>query len=62
MIKLEDNANIGALWEKVSKAGDTYFSGLVDLGNGKTQIVVFKNKYKKEERHPDYKIYISKEK
>jgi len=59
---LEDNANIGALWEKVSKAGDTYFSGLVDLGNGKTQIVVFKNKYKKEERHPDYKIYISKEK
>lgn len=59
---MEDNANIGALWEKVSKAGDTYFSGLVDLGNGKTQIVVFKNKYKKEERHPDYKIYISKEK
>ena len=55
----EKQKDIGALWLNVSKAGTKYMSGSVEIDGVKTKIVVFKNNYKEEEKHPDYKIYLS---
>jgi uncharacterized protein (DUF736 family) len=56
--------SIGALWVRESK-GKKYLTGnietnaLIDTGESKVKLVVFKNDYKKEDRHPDYRIFIS---
>lgn len=57
----EENKSIGALWKKQSKKGD-YFTGQIELDGKKVSIVAFTNDYKKEEKHPDFKIFISKPK
>ncbi len=51
--------SIGALWEKGT--GDKkYFSGEIENEKGeKSQIVVFRNSYKEQEKHPDWKIFKS---
>ena len=54
------NESIGALWLNESKDGKKYFSGIVTIGGDTHKIVVFKNNYKEEDKHPDYKIYPSK--
>ena len=51
--------NCGALWKHESKAGETYLSGVVEIDGKKVDIVVFKNKYKEEPKHPDYRIFPS---
>ena len=55
----EKQKDCGALWISVSKTGTKYMSGSVEIDGVKTKIVVFKNNYKEEEKHPDYKIYLS---
>jgi len=50
---------IGALWLKKNERGP-WFSGVIKVGETEQKIVVFKNGYKQEERHPDYVIYKSK--
>lgn len=47
---------IGALWSKESKAGQKYLSGVVEVNGVKQKIVIFKNNYKQEDKHPDYRI------
>jgi len=47
----------GALWEKKTKQGDTFFSGIID---GKP-VIIFKNKYKQASNHPDYLVYPGQE-
>jgi uncharacterized protein (DUF736 family) len=54
------NPNIGALWEKFTKAGQPYFTGNVEINNEKIKIVVFKNNKKSKDTQPDYHILISK--
>jgi len=45
---------IGALWNKEDKHKQLYFSGVLDLGAlGEAQIMVFPNKHKEEDNHPD---------
>lgn len=51
----KDQNEIGALWEKKSAGGAKYFSGTID---GK-KVVVFANRHKQNERHPDWKVLIS---
>ena len=51
--------NIGALWIKKGKKGD-FFSGQLTVDGVVTSIIVFKNDYKKSDKHPDYQIYLSK--
>lgn len=51
--------NIGALWLNESKKGAKYMSGMVEVNGVKQKIVVFKNKYKEEDKHPDYRIFAS---
>ena len=43
----------GALWEKQTSKGDTYYSGSVEIDGAKYQVSFFKNNYKKEDKHPD---------
>lgn len=50
------NESIGALWLGESKNGTKYMSGEVEIDGVKHKIIVFKNKYKEEDRHPDYRI------
>jgi len=54
---------VGALWIRSAKnSGNKYMSGVVDLdGDNSIRVVVFKNGYKEEKKHPDYVIYIQEE-
>lgn len=59
--KLEDYVNdkIGALWQTESAKG-TYYTGSIEVGGEVIKVVVFKNGYKKESKHPDMIIYKSR--
>lgn len=53
---------VGALWLKTSRRGDKFMSGIIEVGNGVKNLMVFKNGYKEESsKHPDYVIYESPE-
>lgn len=45
---------LGGLWINESKKGEKYMVGY--LGN--LRLLIFKNQYKKEEKHPDYIMYV----
>ena len=51
------NESIGALWINEGK-NIKYLAGEITIDNEVTKIVVFKNSYKTEEKHPDYRIYL----
>jgi hypothetical protein len=53
--------SIGALWEK-SKGDNDYFTGAIEVDGIKINIVVFKNKFKNNDRQPSWKIFKSKPK
>jgi len=46
---------ITSLWKNKSKSGTEYLSGYL----GDSKIMVFPNGYKKEDKHPDYVVYIA---
>lgn len=46
---------LGGLWVNESKSGTKYMTGY--LGNLK--IMVFRNNYKSEDKHPDYVMYLT---
>jgi uncharacterized protein (DUF736 family) len=52
---------IGALWTKESRSGSQkYMTGHFKNSQGeKTDVVVFSNKDKKNEKAPDFRVYIS---
>lgn len=51
---------IGALWQKRSKKGTEFMSGTISIEGKAYEVVIFKNSYKKEPKHPDWKVYPSK--
>jgi len=51
--------SIGALWLKTSVNGATFMSGTLEFNGEKVSVTVFKNGYKKEDKHPDFHIYKS---
>ena len=57
--KTEDkkNKSIGALWVNEGK-NIKYLAGEIEVNGETVKIVVFKNSYKTEEKHPDYRIYL----
>lgn len=61
MAEENQEGSIGALWARKSQNGD-YFTGNVEVDGKKVSIVAFYNKNKKEEKHPDYRIYVRKPK
>lgn len=51
--------SIGALWLRDSQNGTKYMSGVIEIDGVKHSVVVFKNNYKQEDKHPDYRVYLS---
>lgn len=49
---------LGALWIGKSANGVGYMSGEIE---GVGRVVVFKNGYKQEDKHPDYVVYLSQD-
>lgn len=43
-----------ALWDHVAKSGDHYLTGTID----NMKLICFYNKEKKNEKEPDYRVYI----
>jgi uncharacterized protein (DUF736 family) len=61
----QNEQEIGALWKRTSKTGSqTYLSGHItvdELGSPRTyKVVVFSNRNKKNEKAPDFRIYLSR--
>ncbi len=44
------------LWENTTKNGDKYLSGSM----GRARVLIFANKYKDNERAPDYRLYVAR--
>ena len=59
-MELQDQ-QIGALWKKISKKGHEYCDGTLEMNGRKYKIVMFKIQNKKNDKQPDYNIYLSKE-
>lgn len=52
---------LGALWKKRSKTGMSFLSGyILDHDGQRTDVVVFANSKKTNEKAPDYRLYISR--
>ena len=52
---------IGALWVKESPS-QKYMSGhFTDQNGNRVRVVIFTNKHKKKDTHPDYRVYKSAE-
>ena len=49
---------ISGLWKSTDKKGNEYFSGYL----GSAKLLVFKNTFKKEDKHPDFVIYVAENK
>lgn len=58
------NKEIGALWMKVSQSkGQKYMTGHIETElEGKIDVVIFTNKDKKNDKAPDFRIYLSDKK
>ena len=46
----------GALWKKKTSNGN-YLSGYVEIDGIQHKVVIFPNKYKKENKHPEFIVY-----
>lgn len=49
---------IAAFWKQTAKDGNWYLSGTF----GDASVVIFKNKYKTKDNHPDMIMYVSEKK
>ena len=56
---MTEKKNIGALWQHESRNGAKYLSGVIEIDGKKHDIVVFKNTFKEEAKHPDFRIFPS---
>lgn len=57
----EKERSIGGIWR--NSAGDKeYLSIQLDIDGVKHKLVAFKNKFKKEDKHPDFSVFISRPK
>lgn len=60
-----DRKELGVLWKKTKRTdSEKYLSGVINLkhitGEDKdVPVIIFSNKGKKQESHPDYRIYLS---
>ena len=50
---------LGGLWKQEAKDGSVYYSGSLTYS---TNLLMFKNKFKKSDRDPDLILYISEKK
>lgn len=57
----KDPNEIGALWIRTGPKGQ-YMTGSITVNGEAIKIVCFPNNFKKEERHPDWRVLISQPK
>lgn len=55
---------LGALWKRESKGGEKYLTGTLKVKEAlnvgqELQVIIFSNKSKKADNHPDFNVYIS---
>ena len=55
---------MGALWKRKGNS-QTYLSGTIEIDNfgakEKVNVVIYSNKYKEKENHPDFRVYRSED-
>lgn len=56
---MSDQEEMGALWARRTDGGLEYLTGVVTIEGVAHKVVVFKNK-KKNEKHPDWRIFKSR--
>lgn len=52
---------LGAIWKRKSKKGDTYLSGILNMPWGKMKIVCFLNDKKTKDNQPDFRMFLSED-
>lgn len=52
---MKDN-EMGALWRREDKNGNTYYSGVVKTDEAAYEVVMFQNNYKNKDNQPDLRI------
>lgn len=56
--KFSRDEELGGIWVKEAKSdGKEYMTGDVTINGQKTSIIIFRNRYKENEKHPDFRIY-----
>ena len=55
------NESIGAIWKKQGQYGE-YMSGNIIIEGKEYKINIYTNGHKKEDKHPDYRIFVKKDK
>lgn len=58
----KQDTKVGAVWVRKTAKGDQLLSIQVELDGKKYDLVGFKNSFKKEDKHPSYLLYPSREK
>ena len=51
--------SIGAFWKKSGKNGD-FWTGQIEVDGKTVPLVMFVNNHKKESKHPDLKVFLSR--
>ena len=59
--RMDKLKKIGALWVKDSKSGQKFFSGEIEINGIKNNIIIFKNKYRENDKQPGYNIFLGDE-
>jgi len=59
--EVKKQSSVGGIWVKTTVKGDKYLSISIELDGKKHNFSAFKNDYKTEKKHPDYRILAPKE-
>jgi uncharacterized protein (DUF736 family) len=57
-----ERKDVGAFWEYRSKSGKWYYSGFVTIDGKRIDLVMFKNDFRKTDKQPTYRVYLSEKK
>lgn len=51
--------DIGAVWVRKTSKGEKFLGISVEIEGTKYSLVGFRNSFKKEDKHPDFRLYVS---
>lgn len=56
-----ERQRLGGLWKRESKSGNKYLTGKINVNGQDVSLVVFATKEKRNEKSPDYVVYLSED-